>query len=372
MLKLFILAFLLVSPVYGQSRAIRILSHEIVAYAPGEFNAWPANKGAQQWIWGNEILVGHRSGIFEEKEGHNNQEGSTQLRYARTLDGGKTWTSQAPVFIANPFPAQGIDFTNPDFALYVEEDHFGFYYSYDRGRQWNGPYSLNSLLLDPRIRGHEFSARTDYLVISQNELLIFASSRNRRARGLDYSYVAKTTDGGKTFSFVSYMDPEDRDRQVMASTVLWQEETLVSCLRRKHEGIFGGETNWIECYRSTNLGRTWTSLGKASDTGEDNGNPPALVKVDDGRLVLVYAARRRTSGEPSISAKVSMDGGRTWSAEIRLRDQDYRGPDRFGDVDIGYSRAYVRPDGKIVAVYYWATAARREEHLAATIFELEN
>jgi hypothetical protein len=70
-----------------------------------------------------------------------------------------------------------------------------------------------------------------------------------------------------------------------------------------------------------------------------------------------------------MSAKVSADNGRTWSIECRLRE-DFAGPDAFGDVDLGYPRAFVRPDGKVVTVYYWATANRPEQHIAATIFQV--
>jgi hypothetical protein len=107
---------------------------------------------------------------------------------------------------------------------------------------------------------------------------------------------------------------------------------------------------WIEAYGSNDNGASWSSLGQVDSTGEQNGNPAALVRLPNGYLVCVYGVRQR-GGTSRISAKVSDDDGRNWSLEHRLRD-DYVGPDAFGDVDLGYPSAFVRPDGAIV------TAAR--------------
>jgi hypothetical protein len=123
----------------------------------------------------------------------------------------------------------------------------------------------------------------------------------------------------------------------------------------------------VECYTSNNNGVSWSSSGQVDNTGVRNGNPPALVRTPNGRLVCVYGVRRDQGS--SISAKVSSDDGQSWSVEQRLRN-DFVGPDAFGDTDLGYPRAFVRPDGKVVAVYYWATKNRPEQHIEATIFKV--
>jgi hypothetical protein len=89
------------------------------------------------------------------------------------------------------------------------------------------------------------------------------------------------------------------------------------------------------------------------------GNPPSLIKLDDGRLCLTYGYR----AEPySIRAKLSADNGRTWSDEYILRDD---GCSR----DIGYPRTVQRPDGAIITVYYFCEAATGpERYIAATIW----
>ncbi len=88
-------------------------------------------------------------------------------------------------------------------------------------------------------------------------------------------------------------------------------------------------------------------------------NPPSLIQLEDGRLCLVFGDRQ----EPfSICARLSSDGGKTWSDRIVLRDDG-------GSRDIGYCRSVQRPDGKVVSVYYWNDAAHGpERYIAATIW----
>lgn len=346
----------------GLGAPIDVVSHNVVDYEPGRFSAWPANNGAQAWQWGEEILVGYFNAVYEEKEGHN-WAPPTRFMLARSTDGGETWTSTESSF-GGPGPAPGsIDFAHPDFALRIRDGDKAFYISYDRGQTWAGPYGFGTLLKDSPVAGDEFTSRTDYIVSSSDQVFFFMSSRREIIFTEDYVYMAKTDDGGDSFDFVSFMDPFDIDRNVMPSTVRINDRMLVSCTRRKDRN-----SHWIECYRSNNNGATWSSLAQVDSTGERNGNPPALVRLANGNLVCVYGVRE-PRGTSRMSVKVSADNGRTWSLECRLRE-DFVGPDSFGDVDLGYPRAFVRPDGKVVTVYYWATADRPEQYIAATIFEV--
>jgi len=346
----------------GLSAPIDVVSHNVVEYEPGKFRAWPANNGAQAWQWGAEILVGFFNAVYEEKEGHN-WAPPADFKLARSTDGGETWTS-TEFNVGGPGPAPGsIDFAHPDFALRLFDQDEAYYISYDRGHTWPGPYQFGALLNDSPVAGDEFTSRTDYIVNSSNQVFFFMSSKREFLFTEDYAYMAKTDDGGASFSFVSFMDPFDIDRNVMPSTVRISDTMLVSCTRRKDQN-----SHWIECYRSNDNGASWWRLAQVDSTGERNGNPPALVRLANGDLVCVYGVRE-PRGTSRMSAKVSADNGRTWSIECRLRE-DFAGPDAFGDVDLGYPRAFVRPDGKVVTVYYWATANRPEQHIAATIFQV--
>ena len=46
-----------------------------------------------------------------------------------------------------------------------------------------------------------------------------------------------------------------------------------------------------------------------------------------------------------MRACISADGGITWGPEIILRDDGFDG-------DLGYPRSLVRPDGRVLTVYY--------------------
>ena len=52
-----------------------------------------------------------------------------------------------------------------------------------------------------------------------------------------------------------------------------------------------------------------------ADTGE--GNPAALIRLEDDRLCLSYGYRKESF---SIRAKLSDNKGKTWSDAIVLRD----------------------------------------------------
>jgi hypothetical protein len=99
-----------------------------------------------------------------------------------------------------------------------------------------------------------------------------------------------------------------------------------------------------------------------TDTGKNNGNPPSLVLLPDGNLVVTYGYRATPYG---LRAKISSDSGHTWGPEIALRS-DAR------TWDFGYTRSVVRPDGRLVTVYYYTTEDRVEQHIEATIWDLES
>jgi hypothetical protein len=338
----------------------RIVGHSIVYGAPDTFCGWPANNGV--WLWGNEILVGFVYGPYVEKGGHNIGSPS-YTGLGRSLDGGQTWTFEDPPdFVGDggmPVPSPGgINFAHPDFALrtvsYTSEGQF--FFSYDRGYSWQGPYTCGDLMSHPELSGLENSSRTDYVVNGSDDCLIGMSARG--CGPTDRAFMARTTDGGSTFNFVSWVNTEPcTTRGVMPSTVRISESKLVTTLRRKYPG------EWIDAFVSYDNGNSWAFLSKVTDTYTWNGNPPALVQLPGGRVCCAYGNRL----DRRIEARISDDEGATWSDEIILRD-DYQ-PDSYNDPDLGYCRMVVRPDGKLVTMYYWATPEHPTHHIGATIWD---
>ena len=163
-------------------------------------------------------------------------------------------------------------------------------------------------------------------------------------------FAARTTDGGLTWRFLSFIGPEPAGYSIMPSTARISPTELVTTIR-----LAEPPKSWIEAYGSHDNGQTWSFLSKPEpDTGE--GNPPSLLRLPDGRLSLIYGKHDRPFG---IYARLSSDNGKTWSEPLPLRQDG-------GGRDIGYPRSILLPDGNIVAVYYFHDRQNSERYLAAT------
>ena len=363
------------------------MKHVIVYEHPDGFCGWPANNGI--WTWdGKEILVGFTLGGFEEKPGHNIKEPYRSM-LARSTDQGDTWKVFQPENFVRPGVTataltEPLNFTSPGFAMRVvgigyhgsNEPSGMFFASNDRGATWQGPYSFGDLMQHGELAGLSFTSRTDYVVEGPREMLVLMSARKEGGGMVDRTFCARTTDGGLTFRFVSWMvPPSDPYRAVMpatvslaasrvSATVRFASGRLVAAVRRREIGV--DRSCWIDAYASTDGGATWKWLVKIGDTGGHNGNPPALTKLRDGRLCCVFGNR----DQAVMLAKFSEDEGRTWRKETVLRDDFQR--DRHNDPDMGYPRVFQRADGKLMAVYYWATKDHFHHHIAGTIWEPED
>ncbi|MDR3638615.1 MAG: sialidase family protein [Isosphaeraceae bacterium] len=348
------------------------VQHVVVYAEPGRFAGWPANHG--MWAWGDELLVGFSRGYYKDRGSfhHIDHDRPEEFLLARSRDGGLSWSVESPRPAGALGGTQGmrhgkkpaelpdeeptdlktpIDFTHPDLALTfrMENSNNGvsrFYFSYDRGHVWRGPFRL------PLFGQKGVMARTDYLVEGPKQALLFlTASKANGKEGRPFS--ARTTDGGLTWEFLAFIGPEPTGYAIMPSTVRVSPGELVTTVRRKD-----GEKSWIDAYGSHDDGRSWSLLSRPEpDTGE--GNPPSLLHLPDGRLCLTYGRRARPYG---ICARLSSDDGKTWSDAVVLRDDG-------GANDVGYVRSIIRPDGAVVAVYYYNDRSGPSRYLAATIWK---
>ena len=359
--------------IFDFSKLITVPAQNYFAYRlEGMFAGWPANNGV--WSWGNEILVGFELGTHDPdiSGGHSMRDDLPNYNVlTRSLDGGITWNIERPInfvdseiddpaFITN---SPGFNFQDPNFVMRIGGDRY--FASVDRGKTWSGPYRIN--IRAPGITLGGLTSRTDYLVTGPGECLVFLSAETGLVESdyQDRSFCVSTKDGGKTFDFLGWMTQDTESRSVMSSTVRISENHLVSALRRKHEQSFGERpslvTNWIEAAESKDNGKTWTKTCKIADTdlGERNGNPPALLKLTDGRICVAYGYRDFPYG---IRMKVSEDNGQTWGKEIVVRSDG-------ATWDLGYCRMVLNSEGKIVIMYYFTTTDNYPQHIGVSIID---
>lgn len=375
MLKSFTLAaaLLVASPLAAELRPTDV-THVMVSFEQGRFSGWPANHGI--WSWGDEILVGLSEGAYKDlgpERHHIDREKPERHFLARSMDGGESWRIIDPAKEGYLIPEGGflhgvpredveipalkacpggIDFTHPDFAMTVRTTDIDagdsrFFYSYDRGHTWEGPFGL------PDFGTPGTAARTDYIVNGKDDCMLFitvAKANGKEGRPL----CVQTTDGGKTWNVVGWIGPEPEGFAIMPATIRLSDTDLLTILRRRE-----GPKRFLSAYISRDNGKYWEHLNDpVDDLGQ--GNPASLIKLKDGRLCITYGYRAEPFG---IHAKLSDDDGQTWGESIVLRDD---GANR----DIGYTRMVQREDGKVVVLYYANDLKTGpERYVAATIFD---
>jgi len=344
----------------------------VVYKTPGRYAGWPANHGI--WNWGDEILVGFESGQFKVNRSIHAVDYSQKEEHllARSKDGGETWAIEKPLSLLPPpggkmagVPTEDggkpvtknitpIDFKKPEFAMTVRmmDKDIGpsrFYYSYDRGKNWQGPFEV------PDFGTKGIAARTDYIVDGPREMTMFVTAAldtGREGRVL----CLRTTDGGVTWKQVGWVSvPDAGGFSIMSSSLRVSKNTLLSAIRRA-----SGKEYFIDMARSDDNGATWRTISRITpQTTSNSGNPPSMVRLKDGRLCVTYGHRAEPYG---IRARISKDDGATWGDELILRQDG-------GDRDLGYPRTVVRPDGKLVTIYYFNDSRETERYIAATIWE---
>ncbi len=356
------------------------MQHVTVCRKEGRFAGWPANYGI--WSWGDEIVVGFTLGYHKAGAGFHGRDPEKPFTpmQARSLDGGQTWeVRETPcrrpgdkglsadehvrpdLRVGQALDREsalaacpgGIDFAHPDFALMCARSGLRagakswFYVSYDRCKNWEGPYSL------PMFGQTGIAARTDYLVSGPNECRLFLTAAKPNGEE-GRVFCARTRDGGRTFQFVSWIGPEPAGFAIMPASVRLSESRILVAVRCREE-----ERNWIDLFESNDEGARWEYMNRPVPNTGMGGNPPTLTKLHDGRLCLTYGFRDAPFG---MRAKLSHDEGATWSKEIVLRDHG-------GNHDLGYPRTVQRPDGTVVTVYYFNDSPDGERYIAATLWE---
>lgn len=347
------------------------MEHITIYRNDNEFCSWPFNAGMWK-ISKDNILVGFMNipcdYTIPGNRNHNRVETYGRVAAVRTLDGGRTWSE--PSTIANNVELSDqlkfgkaaeytnpVDFTNPSTLLSCwstpnsadAQAKAWFKLSEDGGETW-GPAVLLPSCNIPRFQG-----RPSYLVRPDGVILLFLTAKPQN-NNHDRPVVYASYDGGCNWSLMSMMPNSDEYRVICPSPVLLEDGTIVAAVRCKPSL----EGAWDELYESSDGGRTWRFISRIND----HGDTVHLSLLEDGRLFCVYGFRRPPYG---IRARISEDRGRTWGAEMILRDDG-------GHYDLGYPRAVEVQKGQILAAYYFnernGTATGGPRHIAGTILHV--
>lgn len=327
--------------------------HVVVASDEESFYGWPGNHGV--WVWGDEILVGFtRNAYLYNPNGHSVDPSVPQVvLQGRSLDGGRTWKVEDPPTMIDKVASGPVRFGDPDFAMrFIRGNRYQV--SYDRGRSWGFPRSFPGF-------GLNVYHRTNYWVEDGAICRVFKTADKSTGEN-GRSFWFGTEDGGASWQFGAWLSPEpppgNNEYSIMPSPVLLQNGDWAVALRVRGERS-GRNRSWIELRASDDDGSTWALRSFVTHTGESGGNPPSMVQLDDGRLVVTYCVRDNPYG---LRARISTDNGFSWSEEIFLRQDGL-------NWDIGYPRTVVRADGKLVTIYYYATQDHPQQFIAATIWD---
>src|SRR5690606_16541354 len=301
----------------------RHIEHKILFQQNGKYGGWPANHGV--WVWEDEILVGFVAASYKQSNAglHTYDPSTAESHYARSLDGGETWSIQdayslgqkawghdnnisksradPPAKLKEAMP----DFTAPGFVLTFlrHNNNYGpshFYYSENKGALWKGPYNF------PNMGTPGIANRTDYHVEDKQTLAVFVTSAKSNSREGRVGF-SRAKDGGLTWELVSWITEEHGGFDIMPSSLRLSDTEWLTTIRTRYEN---GQ-NLITSYRSTDNGNTWRRLkDPVPDTGR-GGSPPALLQLKDGRLALGYIHRSEFGSR--VHVRFSSDRGESWS-----------------------------------------------------------
>lgn len=350
--------------------------HEVFRRA-GAFAGWPANYGL--WAWDDELLTVFAVGRMGPKGDIHELDREHPFRpcQARSLDGGVTWTAE-PFHGHVPGGAslsadehleiemkvrpqldrrrdlavldQPLDFLDPETIVMCARTGLArdslswFYVSRSRGHHWGGPYGFSGLDLP-------LSARTDIIPFGPSQALFMLTTT--KADGEEGQvFCAQTQDGGQSLKFVSFLGAEPEGYRIMPSSIRMPDGVIVTATRSADRNNQGS----IEVFISADSGANWSFRGTAVDNTGVGGNPPALIRLEDGNLGLFYGCRDQPFG---IRMRMSNDGGKSWSEETVLHADG-------GTTDIGYPRATISSDGTVVVVYYFNDGEGLDRYIAAS------
>lgn len=176
--------------------------------------------------------------------------------------------------------------------------------SEDGGRTWS-----DAVELVPGDRGGRGPVKNKPIILDDGAWLAPASTeRGDREQGAWKAFVDRSEDVGKTWQrsedFVA--DPATIPGAGVLQPTLWQSSpNEVHALVRTSGGFIGRSD-------SHDGGRTWSPVVPSTVT--NNNSPIDALRIEDGRILLVYNPARKDGGPRTpLALAVSTDNGATWT-----------------------------------------------------------
>jgi len=168
--------------------------------------------------------------------------------------------------------------------------------------------------------------------------------------------VCESKDDGKSWQWLSDIPTREgdnrKDYHELHAAEASDGRLIVQV--RNHNKKHHRET--LQC-ESSDGGKTWTELHSIGVWGL----PSYLTPLKDGRLLMSYGYRRKPYGN---QARVSEDGGRTWSEPVIISGDGAGG-------DLGYPSTAQLDDGTLVSVWYEKMAGSPRAVLRQARWRLE-
>ncbi len=349
----------------------KIMSTKILCKQPGRYIGWPSITKAA-----NGDLLAVFSG---DRDWHVCMAGKTQM--IRSKDNGETWSAPVTITDTPPDDRDAGIITLKDGTLIVS--WFISYFHPDDPRWVNvsesqtecwRPYVENITEQDKKkwlgkrlsddstqwSSGHWIRRSTDNGHTWQEPIRVMATAPhgpieladgsilyvgNGEIDGKEYIVSEKSYDKGKTWVVESMIDQYVDDEGFLCEphVVEAADNHIIALFRyeinkEKRKGNYM-DKKFLWQAESDDGGKTWNKPYKTVIWG----CPPHLIKLKDGRILVVYGHRREPYGE---RACFSFDGGRTWDIDNEMILTT------ASNSDLGYPASVELDDGRIITVYY--------------------
>ncbi len=172
--------------------------------------------------------------------------------------------------------------------------------------------------------------------------------------------VEESKDDGKSWQLLSTIDiPENEDAGPYSEphVVETSDGKLIAMYRYNPSDK---SQAFLRQSESTDGGKTWTVTHPTNIWGF----PPHLLRLKDGKLLVVYGVRRVPYSE---RACISKDDGNTWDVENEI----ILSLSVVGGGDLGYPASVQLDDGSIITIYYQVDKKGEKPSLMMTHWRLK-